>query len=486
MIDFAQIDEEVRAGLRNERERLENSAANLKFYRALFEEFPTRRTSDYYARGEYRRTSRLMGRIVETLCDHLYSAQPTRDAGDPDASTRLAAIYKSQGMPVLWQKADELSTVADVAAFKFSGSPDPDKPVTIKLVEADALVVWEDDDEPTMPAAVGVLDRYDRRRRLTVFTDEWVARYETRKDDLSSADRGNTAFVQTGRVPTPYLAPDGRGFLPFAFAHFEYPTKCFWQPGIGDHLKQINDHLNMRLDDSGDGIRFGTRPIGVASGLSASWTPPRGMSPGDFMSLGTGIIDAAGNGIPPALSYLVPPTGWIQDDWADLNAWLDHVFQTCGVPPGAIRLTSSASASGFSLMVEKMPLMERAQKRRTPFATYETKVAETTFRVAGAWLRANGKSGEPFDGWADSLALELKWPNLWIAAPGPERDRADAWRIDRGLASRVAILMEREEIDRDEAVRRLKQFQADDAETAPPVPETDPTTNPKPTLPPPR
>jgi hypothetical protein len=154
-------------------------------------------------------------------------------------------------------------------------------------------------------------------------------------------------------------------------------------------------------------------------------------------------------------------------DWDDLNQYIDRVLEDLGIPPGTVRMKGGADASGVAILVEEGPLLAWAEGRRQPFADYEAEAARKAAQVACAHLLANGRPCPPWlDATAKAPELGLKWPPLYVQMPGAERDRADDWRLANGVASKVQVLQEREDLTRDQALEKLKQVKADNDELA--------------------
>jgi hypothetical protein len=165
-----------------------------------------------------------------------------------------------------------------------------------------------------------------------------------------------------------------------------------------------------------------------------------------------------------------------------------------GVPPAAVRLVQDASSSGIQIVVEQIPLILWAKKRQRPFAQYEQQLAQLTLRVGAKHLGA-----QTFDGYritagqlqtaVDTLALTLRWPDMWPDIPGDDRDKSDQWRLDNGLTSRTKLMMQREKLTREEAEAELEEVAEDlkrerelfgEAEPAPPTPPGQPPPPPNP------
>jgi len=450
------INSDILAGLTDgENRRLDGAKEQEDFYRGRFEQYPTRPPSASWKGPRFERRSRIMGWLVDTLAAHLYASGPTRTLPDrAEANDWLAAIYRRSAVDALMQEADRLSAVGEVCAIQAEATADPDRPVKHTVWPAGSLVVWESADDPLRPDAVAVRDKFDCRRRLRLWTDEWVYTYATEK--FEGATSGGTAYALTGSVPNPF------GILPFAFVHYNFPTTEFWSGGPGDGFRQLNDYINAALTEVGDSLRYCAKPIILAHGVRAGWRPKSPIEPGDIWDLPAEGTDAAGNGVPPDVGPLQFDLGFVEAYWADIQSFLDHSMQCADVPPAAFRMLQDSARSGASIVAEQLPLIARAKGRRRAFASYEADLCRVTLRVGAAHLAANGR---PIAGALDEAAgdprLSLRWPEIGGRIVDPQRDQEDDYRLRNRLASRTQILMERFEFTREEAEAYLERTAED-------------------------
>ena len=458
-INLAHVRSEIEGGLVNESRRLHCAWKNRMFYDGHMEMFPTREENLYHERWDMRRTSRLMRRVIHVLTDHLYKKPPTRTlSAGPEATDWLERCYKKASMAALWPQSDRMGLLNDWCAFRFAGNDDPETVVDIELFTSDQLVVWTLPGKPRVPGAVATIEREDAGRTLTLWTDDEILTYYTPKWGQDQT-AGATAWKFRSSEPNPYET------LPFAFVHSEYPTTEFHTEGIGDFLREVNDAVNFSIDNMGDAVRYLAFPIPVAEGVSPAWTPPPKLKPGQWVTMPGSQATAGDDAMSkPSLNYVSPPLDFVAVTWDDLNRYIDRALEDIGVPPGTIRLTADSS-SGVAMMVEQGPLLAWAEARRQPFSMYESDAAKKAAQVASAHLRANGLAVPP---WLDEAAREpgmgLKWPQLYVQLPGPERDRSDEWRLGFGLASKIQLLMEREDLTRVQALEKLKAVAADNEE----------------------
>jgi hypothetical protein len=453
------IHEEVMGGLKNEKGRLKDAYDNRRFADGQFHEYPSRPENNSHSRTDFRRTSRIMGRVIDILTSNLYKASPTRQiAGDPKASEWLERLYRKNAMLPKWQSADRLAHIGDLAAFQFVGHDDPDSPVNIHLWGADQLVWWQDEDDATAVEAVGTLDIRDNMRRLRLWTADELRTYETPKLGVGQT-AGGTAYRLISAEPNPYREPDGRGILPFSFVHFNYPTTDFCTAGPGNTLRQINEYLNFAIDDAGDGLRYLVKPKGVAKNMPLGWTPPPDWKPGMFVPFPPQGMDVGGTKYEASLEYVTPPSDWVDRFWTDTNQYTDHGLEMHGVPPGTIRMGASAT-SGIQLVAEQIPLLTLAEKRRMPFSLYEAAAAAMALKIGRAHLANASMDTAHLDAAASDANLSLRWPDLFVLLPGAERDANDEWRIKAGQADKIQIMQEREGITHEQAIERIKQIVA--------------------------
>jgi len=458
------IEKEIESGLPNQIGRMRDAYDCLRYSKGRFEEYPTRHKDMRYRSPSVRRTSPLFKRIVEILTMHLYKNSPTRKLRDPEASLWLEQVYKRNFMAARFKRADQLSLIGGFAGFKFSGSTDPHSPLDIELWGADQLAFWVDPERPTKCMAVATVDFWDNRRRLRLFTQDEIVTYDTDKGVIHPAF-GGTAFRKLSRKRNPYRTrptpenPEGEGIVPFSFSHWDFPAQDFETNSPGLNLKELNQSVNERLDNLGDSIYFNCKPIGLARNVDDAWTPPAEIRPGDFIILPASSIDAGGNGPEPTLSYLMPDLTYVAADWQDLNANLDHQLEMWNVPPALIRMVQSGARSGASLQAEQLPILGWVEGRRGDWACYEDNAALTAFKTAESHLRNVGllEEADQLQTVIDEWSFTLRWPRLYIQLPGPDRDRADDWRLSKGIVSLIGIMQERDDLNEEEAFDALQK-----------------------------
>lgn len=460
-----EIDAEIRAGLNNERARIDDARANLEFYNGDFSRYPPRAVPG--RADSVPRTSLLMQRIVKTLTANLYKRGPTRKltapkgaaAGPYKAATEwLEQCYRANGADALWHEADRLSTAADFAGFQVSTTKDPARPVRIQLWRANELVVWVDPDDQLQPIAVATLDLYDHQRRLRLWTAETVTTYRTEKWDGHSSS-GATAYYFVNQRDHSY------GRIPFSFAHFNYPTCEFHSGGPGCYLRSANEGVNFGLTRGFDAVTFNLVPIMIYKNVSSSWSVPNQIRPGDIWNL-PGVGDGEDGIAEPSAEYLQADSSFIAAGWDDLKSYIDHVLEMIGVPPNTVRMEMTGGESGIAIVSEQIPLILWAEGRQLPYASYEDDLAKLVLAV-GATHLGRQEYGEyrataaQLEAVAAEPGLTLRWANMYPRIPGQTQDQADQFRLDNRLASRTTLLMEREQLTREEAEARLEEIAED-------------------------
>lgn len=459
-IDPAAVEKEILSGLKHEGKGLDERRKNADYYRCHFEEVEARE-SPFNVPRESIRTTPLMRRVVGVLTANLYRDGPVRAFPDrPAATALLEEIYRQNNADALWQEADRLAMVNQVAAFEVFGNTGDDfaeRPIGLNLWGADDLIVWTDPDDCLKPGAVAVRDEFDHQRRLRLWTQAERVTYLTRKWEGESA--GGTAYREVDRIPNPY------GVIPFAFVHANFPTRDFWSGGPGAYLREINYHLNCRFTRAADDIRV-NRPLPVLENAPPNFRPPSDRKPGQWIQIAS-VPNAADVPTPDArFNYITCDLGYLQGDWDDLQAHLEHALEMLGVPASALRMEQTQAASGIALVAEQIPLILWAMSRQRPFGCYERGLARLVCRVAAAWAE---KIGIPVGPGPDELLaaarvpLSLRWPEMGVELPGEQRNQEDGWKLDRGLMSRVDWLRKREGLTRDEARQRLIEIAEDQA-----------------------
>jgi hypothetical protein len=465
-VDVKKIRDEIEGGLTNSRDLRKDAYDNFRFARAHFEEYPTKSRDGRYQSLATRRTSPVFMRLVAILTSLLYKNQPTRKLSDEWATEWLAKVYKRNAMWAKWKGADELSIIGGFAGMQFAGDEDPLAPVKISQWRAHDMLVWSDADDPTVPDAVAVIDMYDGQRRLRLWTRDTIFTYETEKG-VDHVARGGTAWKYKGRKDNPYRRvkdplydESEEGIIPFCFTHWYYPTVEFEQDGPGNAIRQLNEWVNGAVDSLGDRICYQGNPIGVAQGVAANWRPPAQIKPGDFLNLSAEQVDAAGNGPMPTLFYLAPELGFIDATWLDLNNFLDHALEMHGIPPSLIRMVQTGARSGLAIQAEQLPLLAWVEGRRGMWSDYEEQAARMALLVGESHLRTHGheKDAGLLQAALEDWEFSIHWPTLYTQLPGPEKDAADDWRLERAMASKVQILMEREQLTEQEAFEALAKI----------------------------
>jgi hypothetical protein len=464
-ISQEEIENEILGGLPNERDRLDQAKEQMDFSEARFDMYPTRTKDGRWKSGSTRRTSPIFRRVVQVLTSTLYKARPTRKLRDPLDTEWLTHVYKFNGSSTKWKRADELTLIGGFSAWQYKGNTDPLNPIKILLWDAHEIAFWCDPDDPIVPMAIATFDKFDQMARCRLWTKQEVITFATSKG--FSTSWAGRSFKEIGRIKNPYVDVNGEGIIPFSFCHWFVPTQHFTTNGPGQGLKELNEHVNERLDRLGDAIFYNGRPVGIATNIDPAWTPPTEIKPGDFMVLPSNE-DVGGNGQPPTLSYLLPALEYVQVDWTDLNFYIDHVLEMNNVPPVLIRMIQSAARSGESIKAEQTPLISWVESRRSQWYEYEEQAAKKCVEVTEAHLRANGVTSDAarLRAILDDWEFTLRWPQLYQLTPGPEKDQADDYRLKRGYVSKVGLMMERYDLSEVEAFEMLQKVAQQNATLA--------------------
>ncbi len=429
---------------------------------------PIRPASDdtRYEKTDFTLGMPVMQRVVGELCKHLYKRAPTREMGDKAVGIVVNETYKRNGMGGKFKRADEFTAIGGASAFQFAGDDDGRSPLKIHLWSADELCVWLDGQDPTRVDAVATVEKVDGRTRVRLWTEETVSYYTTKRDQYDGPTQARK-FTLLSKKPNPYRLPEtsetddqGRGIIPFSFNHFVEPTTEFTWDSPGRNLRELNRYVNYGFDDLADGVRYLTKPIGKAEGVAEDWEAPAVMRPGMFLNLAAGQVDAGGNGPQPNLSYLEADNSFVQVIWQHLNNYLDTSLEMHGVPPSTVRMMLG-DKSGIAVLAEQSPLLGWTQCRRQSWAHYELQAVERFLQVLAAHMRNHSRDAKRFDASAIDPGLALMWPRLYVDLPGPERDRADTFRMQTFQCSLIDLVTERDDCTRAQAWSKVERVKAD-------------------------
>lgn len=462
-LDFAKVDSEIRNGLKNEKARLENAWENRQWYEGNFEPFLEAIGRENDLRPETVRALNWFRRIVRIRTKHLYHPAPKRVVqGDDETTAYLTQIYTASGIDGLLAKANAHAMVGGCCAVQVElNEPADDEEtratldmlrpaVSHRIWPADQFVVWVTADRPETPWAVGVIDYYDERRRLRVWTPERLVTYETKQFDRSKPWEG-TAYTKTGE------AENFLGFVPFAFCHWEIPAGSFWQVPAGDELKMAQEHTVLRLWKSSDDIAY-TRSILAALNVPRDFRLPSKIRAGEVVHV-PAQLDAMGQGAEPSLGYTVCDLSYLESDRQDLEWYLNLVAEDFDVPEAAHRLKAGSANSGAQVVAEQLPVIDAAEMRQVELNRFETDLALVTILTAGKWLETvDAPAAKRLIEAANRLELAVTWGNPIKRRPGPDFDQHQQFEIVNGLTSKTKAIAEAKNLTREQAAEEVERI----------------------------
>jgi SPP1 Gp6-like portal protein len=454
---------EVAAGLRNERGRIGDAIENLNYAELEADAYIERREgeseADYVRRP--RKATGFAHQAVNKLCTHTYNPGPHRSAADKACDRVLQAAYAENHVDALMHEAQRLSAIGDVAAVQVRWTRGrKDRDVDLQLWGAEEFCVFADPDDPREPEAVVTIDRQDERTRYRCWFADAVHTFATIKaggSDGRATAGGVVALEEAGSPrPNPY------GCLPFAFVPYRPQVRDFWTRSPGTFLRKAEATANRQLSDLAQAIDEFIAPVRLFVNVGPEFNPELG--PGRFLRLMRGGPSYSGDGFEaagePDARYLQAQLA-IEECWADVRHTLDQCAEACDLPPGALRLDYVDAASGISVIIRAFPLLERARQRRPIYQRAETDLARLICRVYAAMAGDAALAAA-----ARTLEVLLSWPEPRIPIPGPDRDESDAWEINLGIKSRVAVIEERYGLKRDQALGHLRRVAEDEAAAA--------------------
>lgn len=454
-------------GLRNDGGRMDRARKAMLFYNGdgkadMADLLNDAETVWDYAKRPYRESG-LTRMVVEILTEHAYSPGPTRQHDDATADELLKTVYEDNHIDPFMTRADQLSTLADVACIQVDADESrfEDRPITLRLWDANEFHAWEDPDNRTQADAVVTIDRYDQTTRYRLWTEEKVYTFVTKRGEGTSGGRVATLV---GTEPHRY------GCLPFAFVHYDLPVQQFWTRGIGEFVVNGEMHTNNRLSRLDQSINKHLNPIPFVRNVPDGWQAIIGQ-PNLFVRLPKRAMVPDGDGgytmgDQPEIGYVEVRVD-IPGAWEDARSFVNQVLEACRVPASAVRMEQTGVASGISLIVEQAPLLTRARRRQAILSIYEAELARTILRCTG------NHYGKPrLVQAARTGNLSISWPNPTVPIWTDDTLDLELKKISAGTKSLIMLVQEMGRMaSRDQAIEYLEQVKADEDELRRIMPE---------------
>jgi hypothetical protein len=446
----ATLAEEVQAGLPAAMARLVEAQANEDFYQMEnerhLEKRPNEEQADFDARPK--RYSRLTRTVIRRLTKPLYKPGPTRVwEGDETIQDFLDGIYQDVQINSRMASADRAATLNDVAALQIEATGDPEKPLRYWLWKAHEFEVFLFDNDPVNPWAVCTIERiraslgqmmtryrlWSAWERVTYLTEPW-------NSGRTTGGRRAERMVPEESGPTPYP-----GVLPFVFVRNEPPDCRFWEGGIGSALREANESIDREMSDLAEHVEAFLNPLPWAKNLPAETRMLHKV--GRFIHLpnmpGQRVGDMRSE---PEIGYLQAQLG-VEAAWLDIQTFADNTLEELEVPLTIVRSDAAADFSGAAIIEKQVPLIEYTQARQGDFAETEKELAAKSLAVVSVFY----DGGESYRAAAEDPQLVCVWPEPRPSIATSERNVADQWELDQGLADPIEILARRRGLTLDQA-----------------------------------
>jgi hypothetical protein len=460
-IDINMLVREVESGLSTHpKERIDEARRRLCYYNNDAKHYMADFQNDAEASWDYtKRPHRQVGfsrQAVDVLTEHLYCPGPSRKWDAPAGDEFLERVYRDNRIDAIMRESDRMSTLQDVMAIQVDAgeSKFDDKPIKLRPWTAEEFHAWEDPDDRGTIAAVVTIDRYDQQTRYRLWTDDEVRTFITRK--VNGTAGGRVAFQVGPAEPNTYRC------LPFAFVHYDRPTRDFWQPGIGGLVVNAHNGLEDGFSRLAQAVHKHLYPLPWAKNVPDGFQVVMGQ-PNLFLRLPKRAMTPG-----PGGDYRMAPdaeVGYLQANidvqgmLAYLRGYVDQVLEAIRIPQSAIRMEQVGVASGISLLVEQAPLLTRARSRRGPFGEYEEELARTILRCSGNHYGRQDLVAASKEG-----VLILGWPVPSVPIPTDDWLQLELLKVQAGLQSRVRIAEQAYGVSRDQAIEILRQVKIDEDE----------------------
>ena len=406
---------------------------------------------------------------IDALTKNLYNPGPKRSHSDPAINSYLDFVYSSNNFDMLCSRADAWGLLHGAVGVGVSATPGKGAgSCRIDLYGGHELAVWCPADDPGRPYAVCVISGTAEAKVFTLWTAETCTVYEK---------RGNDPTKRIEKFENPYKV------IPFEFYHVAgVIVREFWEGGIGNYLSDLNAELDNQFSDIGMGL---SNSVPILWGINCDSAQQIVASPGWLNHLKPGNSLGAG---PPQLGYTSSP----YDSREALNAAIgiyQSALELLGVPKTALGAGQVTAQSGIALLLEQLPLLSEAEKRKRYTNLFEKSFASMILTAMGnfygvpAWV---GAAGAP---------ISLNWPGFKLPVPLPEQDDQDQQLLDWGLQSLVGLAQSRFGISREQAIELLRRNEEDKkilegfkeqqnfGFQQPPQPQPTPTPGPQPSEP---
>ena len=457
------INADVEKGLTSQSHRLNAAAMAQGFWDYAGKQFMSvfmrdAETPFDYVQRQYR-MSGLCRQIIEILCEHLYSPGPSRQWDVHAGNDFLETVYEQNHFDAMMLRADQMSTLNEVAAIQCDVDEGDfaEKPITLRLWGAQDFTVFCDPLNRTIPKVCVTIDRLEESMLYRIWTDEVVRRYETTEATLGAGKIAE--FVDE--------EPHEYGCLPFEFVHYSQPIVTFWESGIGQFLVQAEIAANNRLSRLDEAVNKHMNPIPFAENVGDDFQmiiEPQRFVKLNYAKMRPGATGGFEDGPAPRVYYLEAHID-IAGAWDDLCRFLNQVLQALRIPAEAVRMEQIGVSSGIALIVEQAPLLTRARARHKPFALYESNIARMILRCGG------GHYGKPeLVAAAKTGKMTLGWPQPSVPVPTADNLLLLQQQVTNGYKSMPMAMQEWYGCDREQAFLLMEQIEADNVEMAKRVP----------------
>ena len=374
---------------------------------------------------------------IRALTRHLYNPGPTRSHPEKDVNAFLDLAYAGAELDLLAAKADEWALLCGVSAIGLTARPRFGLGnFRLDVFGAHEMATWCLSDDPENPYAVCVISR-DRDEVTYTLWNEESQRVYVAKGDIPT---------KVSEIENPYKR------IPFAFYHAFGPVvRHFWEGGIGHYLGQINGAADAGFSDAMNGLSSSI-PIAYAVNCDPAQRIRRSPNAMNFLNGRSSMA----NGPTPEIGFAQSPYD-ARLAFSASSGMAESAIEYLGVPRSAFVAGGSMATSGVALLLEQMPLIVDAQRRKRFATRFETRLATMVLESVGNFYQM------PKLVTYAKVPISITWPEPRLPVPLPDQDASDDQLLNWRLISRVELAMRRFGVSRDEAIRRLIQVDQDEA-----------------------
>lgn len=403
-----------------------------------------------------KRVSFMTRQAVVKLTGHLYKPGPRKRtiAADPAVDVWYARVAQDVALNNLMMACDRLTHLHGLCAVGVYPTGSAGRPINYHLFARQEFAFWASPDDPRVPVALCTITKSDpetMRYRLWTKTHYYTF-FKSKSWGYQPGGWAVARYDPGSSGPHPY------GVLPFALLTYELPTTTLDVKGVGHLIAKVNKALNVDKSNLALWVHHYARPLGFVTGVGPDWRPK--FIEGGFVPLSVRVQSTEDVAVMPEAKYL--------ESHIDIAAIRSYMISEAnqGMAEIGLPLTLSVAqaggnayasrASGIAIAAEDADLITYAKGRQSTWEKHENTVAALVCRVGACDLAKSGALAPRLAKAAADPSLRLSWGEPQIDLPGQDRDNADLFELENGLADQIDVIRRRRGFNEPEAIEEYR------------------------------